>query len=1124
MVKCSACGTDNRDTARFCSRCGFPLSGMNPAGLQPGRVIGGRYRIIRPLSKGGMGATHLAIQPLAGVERKCVIKEMLDYFDVNDPTEVTKAKQRFQAEAATLTVLAHPGIPKIYDYFSEGDHNYIVMEYVEGKDLRKGLTHTDDQGGLVPGQPYPAEEVVRWGVQACKVLEYLAQIKPNPVVHHDIKPANLVLDKNAGEVRLVDFGTAKARLVAQAGSRVGLQRTSIYGTAGYAPPEQYQGQSSPKSDVYALAATMYHLLTDDDPGDHLFSFPKIAQVDPLLAPALSKALEQDPQKRSSAAQLRQDLEKWLRVPRKVKATPPVGSYRVLLPAVPDGAVVATAQALVRVLKVSERQATIWAYAAPQVVLKTTSQSEASQAVTQLKAAGVAVRTIPVDEGRSPALPAQQRNALVAKGEVPYLAMSRLGSDKRCHCYVCGHDWVSVKAVGELPPQHCPKCKAPNWSLHRLFKCSVCGHEFTHGDQRKPAKQLFAACPACGANDWLPAQAPVLSLKEQRLNVGTVRLGQGASLVLDVSNAGGGTLRGVIRCRELWWPFEQPFTGSGKVTLSLDTRQLVGEQTYRSVIDVVSSGGAAEVQVELYVQTPEKVTVSPAELDYGTIGAQPPSPQTVQVTNIGGGTLQGTVAASAPWIQVSSTAIAGNALDLSVSLKPDEMPPGQALAGTVQLATNGGHVTIPVQARALPAAIALSTPSLDFGAVPLRKTRHLAVRVTNGGAGRLEGQIASAPDWVRVDKTRWSGNVLDLAVEVDGRTLADGVERIGVIHLASNGGDVDLAVRAVALGPTLAVEPPSLDLGAMPSGSRARHRLRLTNLGTGALSGSTRSTAPWLRLKPEQFSGSAASLEAAIATQGLAPGTYAGTIDIESNGGSAQVRVQVQVVHTNRLARVLGRGLLVTGLLGVLVLVTAWIWRVARPPAAPATVTAAATPFLLQSDAAPTPLLLQLTAAPTAHIVPTSEPTSIPVVIGVSTAETATLTPMPVVSTPTPLLTAQPTWTPTNLPNPTATLVPLCPNPGVRITSPLSGATLQGTIQVQGTATIDHFSYYKFEFRMDKVQIWSFLTRFSQPVTEGVLMAWDTTAMPPGTYRLRLVVVDETGNYPEPCEISVIVKR
>ena len=269
-IRCPKCQFDNRAGAVFCSRCGTPLGSAPPGwvALQPGQTMkGGTYRIVQPLDKGGMGALYLA-EDVGAFNRLCVIKEMLDYFD--DPynlQEIAKARQRFEDEARVLATLKHSGIPDIYTFFSEQGRNYIVMQFVEGENLEQRLTREG---------PQKREDVARWGVQVCKVLEYLAWMQPNPVVHHDIKPANLILDKNSGEVRLVDFGTAKARLTLQPGGKVGLQKSSIYGTVGYAPPEQYLGRSEPRSDVYALAATMYHLLTGDDPRDHPFNFPQLA--------------------------------------------------------------------------------------------------------------------------------------------------------------------------------------------------------------------------------------------------------------------------------------------------------------------------------------------------------------------------------------------------------------------------------------------------------------------------------------------------------------------------------------------------------------------------------------------------------------------------------------------------------------------------------------------------------------------------------------------------------------------------------------------------------------------------------------------------------------------------------
>jgi len=109
-------------------------------------------------------------------------------------------------------------------------------------------------------------------------------------------------------IRLVDFGTARARLIAQPDGRIGIQRSSIYGTSGYAPPEQYRGKSEPRSDVYALAATLYHLATNDHPGNDPFKFPRCEDLG-LLGEALKSALEHDPQRRPDAATFRATLEK-----------------------------------------------------------------------------------------------------------------------------------------------------------------------------------------------------------------------------------------------------------------------------------------------------------------------------------------------------------------------------------------------------------------------------------------------------------------------------------------------------------------------------------------------------------------------------------------------------------------------------------------------------------------------------------------------------------------------------------------------------------------------------------------------------------------------------------------------
>jgi len=270
---------------------------------------GGAYRIVGAIGRGGMGAVYLAADTGA-FDRKCVVKELLDYYDPTDPDEARQAQERFETEARLLAELSHPGIPRIYSYFSEAGRHYIVMEYIEGETLERAVDHVDSLGHPIPARPLSAEEVVRHAVRVCRVLEYLGD-QPTAVVHQDIKPANLIVDRNSGEVRLVDFGTARTRTRWATQIRLRQGASSLFGTEGYAAPEQYQGLSEPRSDVYALASTTYHLMTGDDPADHPFQFPELATLPSVLADALSRALRLEVQRRSSPAEFRHALGAWL---------------------------------------------------------------------------------------------------------------------------------------------------------------------------------------------------------------------------------------------------------------------------------------------------------------------------------------------------------------------------------------------------------------------------------------------------------------------------------------------------------------------------------------------------------------------------------------------------------------------------------------------------------------------------------------------------------------------------------------------------------------------------------------------------------------------------------------------
>ncbi len=258
--------------------------------LEPGTVLQGRYEILEVLGIGGMGAVYKARdRRFEGVERICAIKEI---FSDLSPSAHRESVDSFNREAQILVSLNHPAIPKVYDYFTEGQRSYLVMEFVEGKDLEAILRETPSF--------IPVEVVVDWALQLCDVLHYLHNHKPDPIIFRDLKPSNIMLT-NDGRIMLVDFGIARV-------FQKGIKGTMV-GTEGYAPPEQYRGIMDPRSDIYSLGATLHHLLTRVDPRtEPPFSFHErpIRAVNPSVPPALEavimKALEYDMEKRFSSAE------------------------------------------------------------------------------------------------------------------------------------------------------------------------------------------------------------------------------------------------------------------------------------------------------------------------------------------------------------------------------------------------------------------------------------------------------------------------------------------------------------------------------------------------------------------------------------------------------------------------------------------------------------------------------------------------------------------------------------------------------------------------------------------------------------------------------------------------------
>ncbi len=263
QILCPKCHKSNLRRARFCQHCGHDIVLNNDKPTDDRR-----YVITQVIKQGGQGAVFEGIDESGQV---FAIKQMLDKF--TDQKEGAEAIARFNAEAKLLQGLSHPRIPRIYSHFTDEGCYYLTMDLVRGKDLEQIV---EDRGLL------PEAEVLEYADQICDVLVYL---HGKGLIYRDMKPSNVMIEERTRGVKLVDFGIAKLFTPTERGTQIG--------TPGYAPPEQYQGMATPESDIFALGATLHHLLTGRDPTEQKpFDFPPANSVNSSVSKRTSDALQQ----------------------------------------------------------------------------------------------------------------------------------------------------------------------------------------------------------------------------------------------------------------------------------------------------------------------------------------------------------------------------------------------------------------------------------------------------------------------------------------------------------------------------------------------------------------------------------------------------------------------------------------------------------------------------------------------------------------------------------------------------------------------------------------------------------------------------------------------------------------
>jgi serine/threonine protein kinase len=265
--------------------------------LEPDQIMRDRYIIRRVIGQGGMGSIYLA-EDIRLPGRLCALKEVQQ-----DPslTEEMRAQghEQFYREASVLARLDHPNLPKVSDFFSEGERDYLVMDFVPGEDLKTLMDRARRKGKFLA-----QSDILTWASQLADALEYLHS-QPQPVIHRDLKPSNLKLTPS-GLVKLVDFGLVKQMVPGEMTVTVIQGR----GTAIYTPLEQYggdTGHTDARTDIYAFGATLYHLLTNQPPieAKQRFLTPDSLtpprEINPNIHPSIEKtilwAMELHPSKR-----------------------------------------------------------------------------------------------------------------------------------------------------------------------------------------------------------------------------------------------------------------------------------------------------------------------------------------------------------------------------------------------------------------------------------------------------------------------------------------------------------------------------------------------------------------------------------------------------------------------------------------------------------------------------------------------------------------------------------------------------------------------------------------------------------------------------------------------------------
>ena len=248
-----------------------------------------QYEVQKHIENGASSSIYLVKDPVS--QRDVIMK----LWRPEEELDLNTLKREVDA----MMKLKHPNIPEVYDYVENESHPYFVMEYIQGETLLQRVEQSDDF--------IPEDKIVNWAIQVCDILIHLHSQRPEPYIFRDVKPSNII-ESDTGEVHLIDFGITVTHQPNQ--------KYDLIGTEGYAPPEQYTGDVDPRSDIYALGASLHHIATGIDPRpDHnlnaqKFTFTPARSINPKLSPSfasiITRATAYEPAERFQSVEEMQD--------------------------------------------------------------------------------------------------------------------------------------------------------------------------------------------------------------------------------------------------------------------------------------------------------------------------------------------------------------------------------------------------------------------------------------------------------------------------------------------------------------------------------------------------------------------------------------------------------------------------------------------------------------------------------------------------------------------------------------------------------------------------------------------------------------------------------------------------